>query len=161
MNGARKLINCDAERCTGCQICEFVCSATKENRIQPRLSRIRVVRIEPMVTTTIACRLCEDPSCVKSCPRKALSVGFGKHEVRVDDAKCDGCGWCIQACSFGSISIHPEKKTVVMCDLCDGEPQCVEFCPKKALSYSTLDGSAQRNRITSVRKLYDTRSRAK
>ena len=43
-----KFIVCDPDKCVGCQICEFACSAVKEGVFQPLFSRIRTVRIEPV-----------------------------------------------------------------------------------------------------------------
>jgi Fe-S-cluster-containing hydrogenase component 2 len=74
----------------------------------------------------------------------------------VDEDKCDGCGWCIEACDYGAIMIHPEKKVVFVCDLCknEGEPQCVKLCPEEALDWVTSDVLAQKARIAATKKLF-------
>ena len=136
----RKLIVCDPEKCTGCQICEYVCSIVKEKTINWKKSRIRTVRIEPIFNTAIPCRKCEKPICEKACPRDALHPKEdGTIEINKD--KCDGCGWCIEACEFGVIRLHPENKIAFVCDYCQdaGEPQCVKWCPKEALKFTTLE----------------------
>ncbi len=148
-------IVCDPEKCTGCRICELACSIAKEGTFAPLLSRIRNVRIEPIVMMTISCRLCQDPPCVIACPRKALSQSPETGIILVDEDLCDGCGWCIEACPFGAISLNPATKVVVICDLCQDleEPQCVKYCPKEALSLSTTEMVAQKARKEAVTKL--------
>ena len=42
---------------------------------------------------------------------------------------------CINACPFGAPTVRPETRKVVKCDVCSGEPQCVEFCAPKAIQY--------------------------
>ena len=150
---ARTFIVSDPEKCTGCRICEMVCSAVKEGEFNPLLSRIRTVQLDVVVNTSLACRLCENPTCVRSCPRKALSVEEKTGVVLVDEGKCSGCGWCIEACEFGVLVLHPERKVVIVCDLCEGEPKCVEFCPKDALEFRTVEEVAQRTRGEAVRRL--------
>jgi|Deesub1362B_J571_1020462.scaffolds.fasta_scaffold00672_3 Fe-S-cluster-containing dehydrogenase component len=148
-------IICDPDKCVGCQFCEFVCSAVKEGHFVPLLSRIRNVRIEPIVMMSVACRLCEDPPCVISCPRQALSQSEETGVILIDKELCDGCAWCIEACDFGAIALNPAEKVVVICDLCPdlAQPKCVEFCLKEALSLSTPEEVAQRARREVVTKL--------
>ncbi len=148
-------IVCDPDKCTGCRMCELACSIAKEGLFAPLLSRIRNVRIEPIVQMTISCRLCKDPPCVIACPRQALSQSEETGIILVDEDLCDGCGWCIEACPFGAIALNPATKRVVICDLCQDfdEPQCVKYCPKEALSLSTTEMVAQKSRKEAVTKL--------
>src|SRR4030042_5572574 len=107
--------------------------ANKSRIFNPRRSLIRVARIEPFIDSAITCRLCENPSCVVACPKEALKQNATTGTISIDGTKCSGCNWCIEACEFGAITIPFGKKTVVSCDLCDGRPLCVDFCPRKAL----------------------------
>jgi len=104
----------------------------------------------------VTCRLCEDPPCVAACPRDALTQSEETGLIAVDEDKCNGCGWCIEACDYGAIMLHPEDKVVFVCDLCkeQGEPQCVKWCPEEALELVTSDVLAQKARITAVKKLF-------
>jgi Fe-S-cluster-containing hydrogenase component 2 len=104
---------------------------------------------------SIACRLCEDAPCVAACPRQALSVKAENGIILVDQVRCTGCGWCIEACDFGAIALDPSTKSVVICDLCEElpQPRCVELCPKQALSLATPAEIAQRARSKAARKL--------
>jgi len=156
-----KFVSYDPEKCVGCRVCEYVCSLEKEKVFNPTLSRIRTLRIYPNTNASLACRLCEDAPCVIACPRKALEQSKENGVILVDDDKCDGCGWCIEACDFGTITLMPDKKTVAICDLCDGEPKCVKWCPEEALELSSKDIIAQKARIDAVQKLTKAAAEAK
>jgi len=151
-------IICDPAKCMGCRICEYACSAIKTGSFDPNLSLIRVVRIEPITMTAIACRLCEDAPCIIACPRDALSRSDRDGVILVDEDKCDGCGWCLEACEFGAIVLNPLTKNAEICDLCrdlEGPPPCVEFCPTEALYLSTPEVLRQKARRDVVRKLFE------
>ncbi len=146
----RKFVVSDSEQCTGCQICEYICSAVKEGGFNPLLSRIRTLRIEPAFNISMACRLCEDPTCVKSCPRKALTREEETGIIILDEEKCNGCAWCIETCEFGAIALHSAKKTIIVCDLCEGDPKCVAYCPTEALSLKTPEEISQKTRKKAI-----------
>jgi Fe-S-cluster-containing dehydrogenase component len=71
----------------------------------------------------------------------------------VNEAKCDGCGWCVPACPYGGIAVHPDKNSVLVCDLCDGEPKCVEFCPEEALELVTGNEEANKKWMAAIERL--------
>ncbi len=150
-------IVCDPTKCVGCRMCEYACSATKTNAFDPNLSRIRVVRIEPVTMTAISCRLCADAPCIIACPRDALSRSENG-TILVDDDKCDGCGWCSEACDFGAVVLNPKTRSVEICNLCADQeegPQCVRFCPKEALSLTTPEVLRQQTRREVVARLFE------
>ena len=62
------------------------------------------------------------------------------------------------ACPFGNISFSSAKRVAVKCDLCGGEPECVTFCPTKALEFKEADTAMIGKRITlseRLRKVYE------
>ena len=67
----RKFVTADPEKCIGCVVCEYACSMVNENTFNPTKSRIRAMRMGPLVNLAITCRHCEDPACVAACPRDA------------------------------------------------------------------------------------------
>ncbi len=148
-----KFVSADPELCTGCTVCEYACALEKDGMFNPLRSRIRAVRLYPSGNLAIACRLCENAPCVIACPRDALDQSEENGTIIVDDDKCDGCGWCLEACDFGAITIHPVTKKAIVCDLCDGEPKCIEICPVEALSLASRDTHATKARIEATRKL--------
>jgi len=136
LNMVNQFVNCDPEKCVGCVVCEYACSWEKEKVFNPVKSRIRAIRLDPLSNAAIACRACKDAPCVAACPEDALAQSTVTGVVTVDEDKCNGCGWCIEACDYGAITLHPNKQKVIVCDLCNGEPECVQFCPEGALSLS-------------------------
>ncbi len=151
---AHKFVAADPDLCTGCSTCEYACAIEKDGKFNPLRSRIRAVRVYPSSNLTIACRLCEDAPCVIACPRKALEQSEESGIILVDADKCDGCGWCVEACDFGAITIHPDTKVAIVCDLCDGDPKCVEICPVEAIELTSRDTLARKSRISATKKLF-------
>ncbi len=136
LNMVSQFVSCDPQRCVGCVVCEYACSMEKEKVFNPLKSRIRAIRLDPLSNAAIVCRACKDAPCVAACPEKALTQSLETGVVRVDEDKCNGCGWCIEACEYGAITLHPNTQNAIVCDVCDGEPACVQFCPDGALSLS-------------------------
>ncbi len=149
-----KIVYADPEKCVGCSECELVCSQEKEKSFNPLKSRIRVVRLHPLINLAVTCRLCEPAPCVAACPRDALTQSEENGTIMVDEDKCDGCGWCIEACDYGAIALHPERRVAVVCDTCEGDPQCVKWCPEEALDFATKDAIAQKARVGIVKKMF-------
>ncbi len=154
----RKYITCDTETCSGCGICEMVCSAEKEKVFNPEVSRIHLVHLDEKVAVSIACRFCENTPCINACPRQALKMDEVNNVIRLDKMRCIGCGWCIEACDFGAIVMNRPTKSVVLCDLCEGRctQKCVEVCPKKALKVSTFEIEAGERRTKAAKQLTST-----
>jgi len=139
----------DPQKCTGCQLCEYICSYTKTGVFNTYRSRIRTVRANEVLIMAVSCRTCENASCLIACPREALSQDPATGIIRVDENRCNGCAWCVEACSFGAISVNPETKLAEICNLCEDQadgPQCVKWCPKEALKLTTPEQRAQEAR---------------
>lgn len=152
-----RFIACDPEKCTGCRVCEYACSYEKHKSFNPMKSRIRNVRLDPLTNLSLACVLCEDAPCVEACPQDALEQSKDTGLINVDVYRCvarQDCGWCIHACPFGAISLNPDNKIVFVCDLCEGEPKCVEMCPTEALELIRRDDYEElRTRMVNLLKL--------
>ncbi|MGE4549307.1 MAG: ATP-binding protein [Intestinibacillus sp.] len=50
-------------------------------------------------------------SCVKVCPRDAISVPWGVSAI-VDPAKCVGCGKCAFICPAAVITLHEREASL-------------------------------------------------
>ena len=151
---SRKFVSVDPSKCTGCGICEYACALEKGEAVwNPIKSRIRVVRLTPLFNFALACRFCEDAKCVTACPENALTQCEKTGILMVNEKKCKGCDWCIQACPHGGITLHPDKGIAMACDLCDGEPKCVEFCPEEALDTVSTDEEAEKRFTDAMEKL--------
>lgn len=153
---AKKFVAVNPTKCTGCSLCEYVCAlAHNEIPLNPRRARLRVIRATPAFNLVMTCRFCDDAPCVRACPREALIQSEENGLIKVIERKCDGCGWCVQACPYGGISIHPDKTSVLVCDLCEseGEPQCIKFCPEEALDLVTSDKEANRKLALAIENI--------
>lgn len=135
----RVWVSRDYEKCSGCRMCEIACSLHHEGRIWPEASMVRVFMLIPGVEIPHLCPQCQDYSCVKACPCNALSVNSLTGAVIVDKEKCEACSVCrnvqdeypcVQKCPGQIPHLHPNRKYVVICDLCYGDPQCAKICEK-------------------------------
>jgi Fe-S-cluster-containing dehydrogenase component len=71
----------------------------------------------------------------------------------IDDKKCKGCDWCVQACEYGGITIQSDTGLATACDLCNNTPQCIEFCPEEALELVDSDEAAEKRFSDALEKL--------
>jgi len=151
------LVVVDFNKCTGCRTCEAVCSSYNHKEIingkelpglgNPYFSNIRVYPYNPDVDVPVNCIMCSDTPCVEACPvepdrttgRKALYRDVSLPIIHNDLERCIGCGACAEACRserVGTIIPNPKtNKPERMCTLCNGDPQCVKYCPFGALSH--------------------------
>ncbi len=134
LNTANQFVYCNPKKCNGCVVCEYACSMEKEETFNPVKSRIRAVRLDTISNIAMTCRTCNDAPCVAACPNDALTQSTEDKTIIVDERRCKGCGWCIEACEYGAITLHPSTKKAIMCDMWNGEPVCVQWCPESALS---------------------------
>jgi Fe-S-cluster-containing hydrogenase component 2 len=151
-NQQRKFVSVDPSKCTGCGICELACSQEKNER-SPLRSRIRVVRVTPMFNFALSCRSCEDAKCVKACPEKAITQAENTGLLMIDEKKCKGCDWCVQACEYGGITIQSDTGLATVCDLCGDKPQCIEFCPEEAIELVDSNEAAEKRFSEALDKL--------
>jgi Fe-S-cluster-containing hydrogenase component 2 len=121
--------------CTGCGLCELVCSMSKEKESNPAKSRIHVER-HMMEGTMIprVCINCTAPPCVEVCPTGALRKDEVTGTVYLDYKVCTDCGDCVDACLVSALRLTPEGN-LIKCDLCDGKPECVRWCPTGAIEF--------------------------
>ena len=137
-NGKVLMIN--YEKCTGCRLCELVCSVRHEGVSNPSRSRIKVIKWEADgLYIPMSCQQCEDAPCLNVCPVKAISRDEALSRVMVDYDVCIGCRSCVAVCPFGAMHFDVIDRKVAKCDLCDGDPQCVSFCDMKAVDYVGAD----------------------
>ncbi|MDR0372346.1 MAG: 4Fe-4S dicluster domain-containing protein [Nitrososphaerota archaeon] len=150
----RNFVSVDPSKCIGCGICEYACTTEKgEGNWNPIRSRIRVVRMVPVFNFALTCRGCIDARCVKACPERAITQSEVNSLLIIDDKKCKGCDWCVQACPHGGITIHAETGKAIACNLCEGDPQCIKTCPEEALEIVESDEAADKRFNDALTKL--------
>lgn len=55
--------------------------------------------------------------------------------IEIDEAKCNGCGACAEACHEGAIVMVDGKARLIRDDYCDGLGDCLPACPVDALHF--------------------------
>jgi ferredoxin len=61
--------------------------------------------------------------------------------VRIDEAKCDGCGLCVPSCAEGAIALVDGKARLSAEILCDGLGACLGECPRGAITVEERDAA--------------------
>jgi tetrathionate reductase subunit B len=106
------------------------------------------------------CNQCENPPCVQVCP---VGATFKTEDgvILVDENRCIGCRYCIQACPYGARYLHPEKEVADKCTFCYHRitkgmlPACVEVCPTQARIFGDVrSGASPLNRFKRMNKLH-------
>ena len=54
--------------------------------------------------------------------------------IKIDEAKCNGCGICVPSCAEGALQIIDGKARLVKDQYCDGLGACLGECPQGALA---------------------------
>ena len=153
----RKMIMIDTNKCGGCRTCEMVCSwFHNKGEFNPRRGRISVIKKEAEgVNIPFMCLQCDDPYCMKVCPKNAIYIDENTGAKIIDSQKCIRCKLCMIACPFGGIAFDSKDSKIIKCDFCqdEGIPQCVKWCPKEALTLIDLDKAGVIKKQKGVEKL--------
>ncbi|MEM2003887.1 MAG: 4Fe-4S dicluster domain-containing protein [Nitrososphaerota archaeon] len=118
----------DFLKCSGCRLCEIVCSLHHEGRIWPEASRVRVFMLVPGVEYPHLCAQCHDHPCMDACPTGAITVNDETGAINVNRDMCTGCASCVDACPGRIPHLHPTLNYALICDLCGGDPECAKIC---------------------------------
>jgi Fe-S-cluster-containing dehydrogenase component len=164
----------DTTRCIGCCACMRACR--DENDVPPGVFRTWVERYRVLdngdVQVDVAtdndfvfepvaggvakaffvpklCNHCEKSVCNQVCPVGA-AYRTPDGVVLVDQLHCIGCGYCVQACPYGSRFIDPRTHMANKCTFCyhriheNLAPACVLACPRDARMYGDLNDPSDR-----------------
>lgn len=129
----------DLRRCIGCQACTVSCSVENDAPIGEFRTTVRqyeVVDENHIINNVLLPRLCnhcDNPPCVPVCPVQAT---YQQKDgiVVIDNERCIGCAYCVQACPYDARFINEETKTADKCTFCTHRleagllPACVESC---------------------------------
>ena len=152
METTEKTLVHDATLCTGCMRCMTTCSTYHFGATSFAKSRIQIVRheghaitrmdeIDELIFQPMTCQQCDKPRCQEFCPARAIDRDPKTRAMTVNYNRCIGCRTCVTVCPFGAMRYDTIRKKVFKCDLCDGDPQCVKFCPQEALKFVSKDVS--------------------
>ncbi|MFC1952910.1 4Fe-4S dicluster domain-containing protein [Chloroflexota bacterium] len=141
----KKILIADQTKCTGCHSCEVWCSFYHLREINPSFARLRLVSQEDNgIFAPMTCHHCRDAWCLNECPVDAIKRDPDTNAVVIDDSLCNGCLICVEACPFGVIKVD-KVGNVYKCDLCRGNPVCVQNCTRDALVYAEAAGDYLEN----------------
>ncbi len=117
------------ENCTGCTGCALECSVSHTGTFCYSAARIHVERDEEHADfRPRVCVQCGEAPCIAACPSEALSRHPLLRTVSVEAERCVGCRECAKACPHGGIAFGDEGQEPLICDLCGGNPSCVDAC---------------------------------
>ena len=139
------------EKCTGCRMCEQVCSIINEGVVNPVLARIQNIafKYDGLRIPTV-CMQCETPFCASVCPVGALEKDEETGVILHDKERCIGCRMCFQACPFGGVGVNPHTGKVFKCELCDGDPECVKACQDDAILFLEPDVALAEKKVDAI-----------
>ena len=155
----------DSSLCVGCRACQMNCKSA--NRLPSESTDPRGIYESPRTLSARTwniiqlrnnlqpekpqypywnkqCMHCTDAACVNVCPTGALY----KHALGItawDETKCNGCGYCTQACPFKVASLRVDnlitgRAKAARCTFCQERiingltTACVAACPTGALT---------------------------
>ena len=72
--------------------------------------------------------------------------------IKIDEAKCNGCGVCADACHEGAIGIVEGKAKLLREDYCDGLGDCLPACPVGAISFEEREAPAYNKAMVQAAK---------
>lgn len=144
LSGKRFAMAIDLRKCVGCQACTVSCAI--ENQAPPNQFRTTVKQYQVSLSVNDSsppevkafmlprlCNHCADAPCVAVCPVKAT---YQRDDgiVMVDNERCVGCAYCVQACPYDARFINKRTLTADKCTFCAHRleagllPACVETC---------------------------------
>lgn len=62
--------------------------------------------------------------------------------IEIDEAACDGCGICVNACHEGALGMVDGKAKLLRDDYCDGLGDCLPACPTGAIAFVKREATA-------------------
>ena len=152
----------DKDRCTGCGSC--VVSCMDEYNINTRNAYRRLYQKEyqeegklHLDYYAIACQHCEDPPCLRVCPKGCFHIDEKTDFVLLNSAECIGCKRCAECCQFDAISYDLCNKAT-KCNGCiekvrlGQQPKCVSDCFVQAISLKKMTEEEHAMQMNQIQK---------
>ncbi|MEN8246972.1 MAG: 4Fe-4S dicluster domain-containing protein [Thermodesulfobacteriota bacterium] len=142
-----KIVYVELDRCIACHNCERACLFHKAEQRAGSTANIFVsVDMEQRRIFAGTCRQCDAALCMDVCPVNALTRDPLTSAVVVDKQTCISCGMCIIACPYGYMSLDGSSHMATKCDLCGGDPRCVQMCMADALHFDSIQSLAKQRK---------------
>lgn len=128
----------DLGKCTGCRMCQMMCSLSNEGEANYEFARIRISKNDGLgLSAPAPCRQCIDAPCHRACPVEAIVIDPNTGAKVINYEDCIVCESCVEACPFGAITVIEKagETKVVKCNLCNGAPKCVGYCETGAIKF--------------------------
>lgn len=125
-------IKVDEKKCTGCELCEVICSLSHIGSVDKNRSAIRIIMddLGESIHKPKVCMQCKNMKCleedIKNNP--TLNIEEERKKFVWESFKR------FELCPFEGCFSY--EGYVYHCDLCNGEPQCVKVCTQGALKIS-------------------------
>jgi DMSO reductase family type II enzyme iron-sulfur subunit len=91
------------------------------------------------------CNHCTHPACLDACPRSAIEKRSDNGIVLVNQDKCHGYRFCVEACPYKKVFFDPKRQVSTKCIFClprveEGvAPACARQCPGRLRFVGFLD----------------------
>ncbi len=140
----------DLRRCIGCQACTVACGTENHTPLGQYRTVVHQFEIPGAdgrprrASLPRLCNHCAEPPCIPVCP---VGATFQRADgiVLVDNTRCVGCGYCVQACPYDARFVNAELGTADKCTFCVHRvdagllPACVETCVGSARIFGDLN----------------------
>lgn len=116
-------IKINSKKCTGCHLCELVCSLFHLGVMNTEKSAIRILKddLDTSMNQPLVCRQCKEMKCLEG---EDVVEEFEKRQFVWSKERAELCPFKSLSC-LGENAYH--------CDLCSGNPQCVRVCTTEAI----------------------------
>ncbi|GAB4439544.1 MAG: 4Fe-4S dicluster domain-containing protein [bacterium] len=119
-----------AEKCTGCCLCENICSLSHLGFVDKNCSAVRITLddLGESVHRPFLCKQCKVMKCLEDDLKEFpdLDIEAERKKFLWEGVKR------VENCPFNGC--FENKGKVYHCNLCDGDPQCVKVCSSGALT---------------------------
>jgi steroid C-25 hydroxylase beta subunit len=94
------------------------------------------------------CANCSKPACLEACPRTAIYRREEDGIILIDEERCHGYRFCIEACPYKRISFNESRVIAQKCHSCYPRleagvaPACVRQCPGRARHIDYMENTS-------------------
>lgn len=116
-------VKVEKEKCSGCHLCQVVCSLLHAGAVNIEKSAIRIDKddLGSSLHSPVLCRQCKEMKCLQG--EEAIEARERQTFVWKRDRA--------SRCPFDALPVLGEH--AYHCHLCGGHPQCIKVCTPKAI----------------------------